>query len=147
LRLKTPIVLVSGLGLTMLTITLASTAILKPEASVWQQVKDSLEVQNVVTQHLNLSENFTYERSLQAATVRLLNSRYAVYRFQSRATCGRWGCLHVVIDNLLQRQKAFHLTIPSSPTEYLLIENDCVVAVQTNRLKLTQKYSLCLKLK
>jgi hypothetical protein len=148
LKLRPELFLFSGFGVAVfITATYASTALLKPKVSVWQLAKNNLEVQKVVKENLNLSKTFTYQQSIDAATVQFLTPRHTVYRFKSKETCGRWGCLHVVIDNLLQRQKAFHLRIPESEEEsYLFIENDCATAVQTNPSRLTEKYPLCLKL-
>lgn len=148
MKLRPQLLLVAGFGVVMFAVaTYATTTLLQPKVSAWQLVKNNPEAKSVVTQNLNLSKAFTYQQSIDAATVQFLTPRHTVYRFKSKETCGRWGCLHVVIDNLLQRQKAFHLRIPESQEEsYLFIENDCATAVQTNPSRLTEKYPLCLKL-
>lgn len=149
MKLRPQLFLVVGFGVAMFTVaTYASTTLLKPKVSAWQLVKSNPEIKSVVTQNLNLSRSFTYQQSIDAATAQVLSPRHKVYRFKSKETCGWWGCLHVVIDNLLQRQKAFHLRIPDPLQEesYLFIENDCATAVQTNPSRLIEKYPLCLKL-
>lgn len=148
MKIKPQLLLVAGFGVAVfITATYASIALLKPKPSAWQLVTENPEFAGVVKNSLKPLQ-ITYKESIEAATIQRIGSRHTVYRFKSKKTCGRRGCLHVIIDNHMQRQKPFTLNIPDQIKEesYMFVENDCVVAMQLDRVKVETKYPLCLKL-